>query len=200
MRSQLTDACRIISQKGSSWHDGAKPANGLERVGFACLIWLWEAKVGNELGHPQKKNLNVSFCSFVCPWELLTEAHKRGLTLHLNNFQRNSGKILPGKSGLSGADWRLFTKKSLTRVSKRVPGVHGKRGWRGVGRKGWRRVGLADFLAPSNFGIPYRSLFSGNKKTVPLVNHAFARGTPAIFVIFVVSRGLSSKTLVLLTG
>ena len=26
----------------------------------------------------------------------------------------------------------------------------------GVGRKGWRRVGegLADFLAPSNFGIP----------------------------------------------
>ena len=28
--------------------------------------------------------------------------------------------------------------------------------------------------------------------TVPLVNHAFARGTPAIFVIF------SSKTLVLL--
>ena len=33
------------------------------------------------------------------------------------------------------------------------------------------------------------------QKTVPLVNHAFARGTPAIFVV---SRGLSSKTLVLL--
>ena len=31
-----------------------------------------------------------------------------------------------------------------------------------------------------------------------LVNHALARGTPAIFVIFVVSWGLSSKTLVLL--
>ena len=31
-----------------------------------------------------------------------------------------------------------------------------------------------------------------------LVNHAFARGTPAIVVIFVVSRGLSSKALVLL--
>ena len=31
-----------------------------------------------------------------------------------------------------------------------------------------------------------------------LVNHALARGTPAIFVIFVVSRGSSSKTLVLL--
>ena len=29
---------------------------------------------------------------------------------------------------------------------------------------------------------------------MPLVNHAFARGTPAIFVIFVVPRGLSSKT------
>ena len=36
------------------------------------------------------------------------------------------------------------------------------------------------------------------QETVLLVNHAFARGTPAIFVIFVVSRGLSSKTLVLL--
>ena len=43
------------------------------------------------------------------------------------------------------------------------------------------------------------------QKTVPLVNHAFACGTPAIFVIFVFflrvifvffSRGLSSKTLV----
>ena len=67
-------------------------------------------------------------------------------------------------------------KKPLTRVSKRVPGAHGKRGlergWQKrlaekVGRKGWRRVGtglaqgwqrvsegLADFLAPSNFGIP----------------------------------------------
>ena len=33
---------------------------------------------------------------------------------------------------------------------------------------------------------------------VLLVNHAFARGTPAIFVIFVVSRDLSSKALVLL--
>ena len=77
-----------------------------------------------------------------------------------------------------------IAKKPLTRVSKRVPGVHGKRGsergwqkrlaekvgrkgwqkrlakgWRRVGKglaRGWRRVGkgLADFLAPSNFGIP----------------------------------------------
>ena len=39
---------------------------------------------------------------------------------------------------------------------------------------------------------------SGVQETVLLVNHAFARGTPAIFVIFVVSRGLSSKTFVLL--
>ena len=38
----------------------------------------------------------------------------------------------------------------------------------------------------------------GEQKTVPLVSHAFARGTPAIFVIFVVSRGLSSKALDLL--
>ena len=36
------------------------------------------------------------------------------------------------------------------------------------------------------------------QKTVPLVNHAFARVTPTIFVIIVVSRGLSSKALVLL--
>ena len=33
---------------------------------------------------------------------------------------------------------------------------------------------------------------------MPSVNHAFARVTLAIFVIFVVSWGLSSKTLVLL--
>ena len=30
----------------------------------------------------------------------------------------------------------LYSKKPLTRVSKRVPGGQGKRGWRGVGRKG----------------------------------------------------------------
>ena len=35
----------------------------------------------------------------------------------------------------------------------------------------------------------------GTKKTVPLVNHTFLRRTPAIFVV---SRGLSSKALVLL--
>ena len=71
-----------------------------------------------------------------------------------------------------------FAKRPLTRVAKRVPGVHGKRGlergwqkrlaenvgeglakgWRRVGEglaRGWRRVskGLADFLAASNFGI-----------------------------------------------
>ena len=38
----------------------------------------------------------------------------------------------------------------------------------------------------------------GVQETVLLVNHAFARGTPTIFVIFVVSRGLSSKAFVLL--
>ena len=36
------------------------------------------------------------------------------------------------------------------------------------------------------------------QKTGPLVNHAFARVTPAIFVIFVVTQGLSSKALVVL--
>ena len=41
-------------------------------------------------------------------------------------------------------------------------------------------------------------LVFGVQETVLLVNHALARGTPAIFVIFVVSRGSSSKTLVLL--
>ena len=38
----------------------------------------------------------------------------------------------------------------------------------------------------------------GVQETVLFVNHALARGTPAIFVIFVVSRGSSSKALVLL--
>ena len=38
----------------------------------------------------------------------------------------------------------------------------------------------------------------GVQETVLLVNHALARGTPAIFVIFVVARGSSSKALVLL--
>ena len=36
------------------------------------------------------------------------------------------------------------------------------------------------------------------QETVLLANHALARGTPAIFVIFVVSQGSSSKALVLL--
>ena len=39
----------------------------------------------------------------------------------------------------------------------------------------------------------------GVQETMLLVNHASARGTPAIFVIFVISQGLSSKALVLLT-
>ena len=38
-----------------------------------------------------------------------------------------------------------FTKKRLTSVSKRVPGVHGKRGlergWQKRLAKGWRKVG-----------------------------------------------------------
>ena len=38
----------------------------------------------------------------------------------------------------------------------------------------------------------------GVQETVLLVNHALAHGTPAIFVVFVVSRGSSSKPLVLL--
>ena len=41
-------------------------------------------------------------------------------------------------------------------------------------------------------------LIFGVQETVLLVNHALALGTPAIFVIFVVSRGSSSKALVLL--
>ena len=65
-----------------------------------------------------------------------------------------------------------WSKKPLTSVSKRVPGVHGKRGlergwqkrlakgWRKVGErlaKGWQRVGeglAKGFLAPSHFGVP----------------------------------------------
>ena len=39
--------------------------------------------------------------------------------------------------------------------------------------------------------------FFQEQETVPLVNHAFARVTPANFVISVLSRGLSSKALVL---
>ena len=46
------------------------------------------------------------------------------------------------------------SKKPLTRVSKRVPGAHGKRGlergWQKRLAKGWRKVG--EGLA--NFGIP----------------------------------------------
>ena len=47
----------------------------------------------------------------------------------------------------------------------------------------------------------YTSGIGVHQETVLLVNHALARGTPAIFVIFVifvVSRGSSSKALVLL--
>ena len=59
--------------------------------------------------------------------------------------------------------WAPKAKKPLTHVSKRLPGVRGKRGlergWQKRLAKGWRRVGervgmgLADFLAPSNFAI-----------------------------------------------
>ena len=49
---------------------------------------------------------------------------------------------------------------------------------------------------------PFRLFFSFLRirvqEAVLWVNHALARGTPAIFVIFVVSRGSSSKALVLL--
>ena len=44
----------------------------------------------------------------------------------------------------------------------------------------------------------YKTPLFGVQETVLLVNHALARGTPAIFVIFVVSWGSSSKALVLL--
>ena len=70
-------------------------------------------------------------------------------------------------------------KKPLTRVSKRVPGVHGERGlergwqkrsakgWRKVGEglaKGWHRVGegLADFFAPSIAGVSRGNTIRGN--------------------------------------
>ena len=67
-------------------------------------------------------------------------------------------------SSLNSCFCEMSSKKPLTSVSKRVPGVHRKRGVgeglaEKVGKglaKGWHRVGegLADFLAPSNFGIP----------------------------------------------
>ena len=48
-----------------------------------------------------------------------------------------------------------------------------------------------------NPGFPSVISF-GVQEKVLLVNHALARGTPAIFVIFVVARASSSKALVLL--
>ena len=50
------------------------------------------------------------------------------------------------------------------------------------------------------FSLPITMVNFREQKTMLLVNHACARGTPAIFVIFVVSRGLSRKALVLLIG
>ena len=53
----------------------------------------------------------------------------------------------------------------------------------------FRRFSEGDLPSTSKVGV---------QETVLLVNHALACGTPAIFVIFVVSRGSSSKALVLL--
>ena len=65
-----------------------------------------------------------------------------------------------------------------------------------------QRIIWEDFNGVSvrNQSASANSIKSGfrEQKTVLLVNHAFARGTPAIFVIFVVSQGLSNKALVLL--
>ena len=63
---------------------------------------------------------------------------------------------------------------------------------------GQRRVCCENLGLGCLFGAIWglERLFVREQKTVLLVNHAFARGTPAIFVIFVVSRGLRSKALV----
>ena len=64
--------------------------------------------------------------------------------------------------------------------------IHIREKQRGVENSG---EGKTYHKTPSQIGV---------QETVLLVNHALARGTPAIFVIFVVSRGSSSKALVLL--
>ena len=77
----------------------------------------------------------------------------------------------------------------------------------GVSRAGWggasgREGVCAEFGGGGGakyffFGAEIPTKNFGVQETVLLVNHAFARGTPAIFVIFVDSWGLSSKALVL---
>ena len=53
-------------------------------------------------------------------------------------------------------------------------------------------------LSLANLAAQPLNRFSQEQKTVPLVNLAFPLVTPAIFVIFFVSQGLSNKTLVVL--
>ena len=48
----------------------------------------------------------------------------------------------------------------------------------------------------TRFGRSFAITLVGVQETALLVNHALARGTPTIFVIFVISRGSSSKALV----
>ena len=59
------------------------------------------------------------------------------------------------------------------------------------------RFGAVSFLICTDVETKAKSTV-GVQETVLLGNHARARGTPAIFVIFAVSRGSSSKALVLL--
>ena len=85
---------------------------------------------------------------------------------------------IPNTVDLEIVAYLLKAKKPLSHVSKREPGVYrkrglaekvGRKGWQKRLAKGWRKVGEglakgchrvgegladADFLAPSNFGIP----------------------------------------------
>ena len=78
---------------------------------------------------------------------------------------------------------------ALLNIFVRVPGREDR--WPGSPRNRLGTKCLCAFSGPICQKV-------GVQETVLLVNHALARGTPAIFVIFVVSRGLSSKALVLL--
>ena len=70
------------------------------------------------------------------------------LRICMGNQNPSPDEKNPGK-------FQVISKKPLTRVSKSVPGVHGKRGLERGRRKGWRKAGegLPDFLAPSNFAV-----------------------------------------------
>ena len=75
--------------------------------------WISRSDSDFPFPSPEQKKLKISETStkiwklptYNC-WENPTGAHKRGLKPQI--FRENRGKILPGKSGLFGANWGLF--------------------------------------------------------------------------------------------